>query len=107
MMILILPLGEFKIQKGRGAAGHKGVQSIINELRTKDFWAGENRHLPEKGPSTSLGAGKPENVEKIRPAEFHQEEQKILKGTIKEITLRLAELAQGNPFDTAQGKQKS
>ncbi|MFH1181207.1 MAG: aminoacyl-tRNA hydrolase [bacterium] len=32
-----LPLGEFKIQKNRGAAGHKGVESIIKELGTKNF----------------------------------------------------------------------
>jgi len=32
-----LPLGEIKIQKDRGSAGHKGVQSIINQLGSKDF----------------------------------------------------------------------
>jgi len=32
-----LPLGKIRIVKGRGAAGHKGVQSIIYELSTKDF----------------------------------------------------------------------
>jgi len=32
-----LPLGKIKIQKSRGAAGHKGVQSIIDQLNTKDF----------------------------------------------------------------------
>ncbi len=32
-----LKLGEYKIQQNRGAAGHKGVQSIINQLGTKDF----------------------------------------------------------------------
>lgn len=32
------PLSQFKIQKGRGAAGHKGVESIISALGTKDFW---------------------------------------------------------------------
>lgn len=31
-------LGEFKIQKNRGAAGHKGLESIINCLKSKDFW---------------------------------------------------------------------
>ncbi len=34
---LDLPLGKIKISKGRGSAGHKGVESIIKELRTKDF----------------------------------------------------------------------
>jgi len=32
-----LSLGEIKIQQSRGAAGHKGVKSIINILKTKDF----------------------------------------------------------------------
>lgn len=32
-----LPLGELRVQKNRGAAGHKGVQSIIEALGTKDF----------------------------------------------------------------------
>lgn len=32
-----LPLEEIRIQKNRGAAGHKGVQSIIDQLGTKDF----------------------------------------------------------------------
>jgi len=31
------PLGEIKIQESRGAAGHKGIQSIINHLGTNEF----------------------------------------------------------------------
>jgi PTH1 family peptidyl-tRNA hydrolase len=34
---LDLPLGKIKIVKNRGSAGHKGVQSIIDELGTKNF----------------------------------------------------------------------
>jgi PTH1 family peptidyl-tRNA hydrolase len=33
-----LPLGEYRIAFGRGAAGHRGVASAIEALRTKDFW---------------------------------------------------------------------
>ncbi len=32
-----LELGKNKLDKGRSSAGHKGVQSIITELKTKDF----------------------------------------------------------------------
>ncbi len=32
-----VPLGAYKIQKNRGAAGHNGVQSIIDALHTKNF----------------------------------------------------------------------
>ncbi|MBI2450130.1 MAG: peptidyl-tRNA hydrolase [Candidatus Nealsonbacteria bacterium] len=72
-----LPLGEFKIQKGRGAAGHKGVQSVINELKTKDFWRVRIGICPK--------GGKPANVEKFVLQNFTKEEQKILTGIISEI----------------------
>ena len=32
-----IPLGKIKVSKGSGSAGHKGVDSIIQSLRTKDF----------------------------------------------------------------------
>ena len=35
---LDLPLGTLRLSHGSGAAGHKGVQSIIDALGTKDFW---------------------------------------------------------------------
>jgi PTH1 family peptidyl-tRNA hydrolase len=44
-----LQLGQFKLQFGRSSAGHKGVQSVIDELGSKDFWRlriGVG-HLPE------------------------------------------------------------
>jgi PTH1 family peptidyl-tRNA hydrolase len=49
---LDLDFGKYKLQKGRGAAGHHGVESIISELGTQDFWRlriGIGRPLPEKG----------------------------------------------------------
>lgn len=33
-----LAFGQWKLQKGRSAAGHHGVQSIIDELGTPTFW---------------------------------------------------------------------
>lgn len=32
-----IPLGETRVQFGRGSAGHNGVQSIFDRLGTKDF----------------------------------------------------------------------
>lgn len=32
--------GAFKLAFGRGAAGHRGVQSILDALNTKNFWRG-------------------------------------------------------------------
>lgn len=33
-----LPLGAIKKQKGKNAAGHHGVEDIIEKLGSKDFW---------------------------------------------------------------------
>lgn len=49
---LDLEFGKYKLQKGRGAAGHHGVESIIAELGSQDFWRlriGIGRPLPEEG----------------------------------------------------------
>ena len=32
-----LPFGDVRVSVGRGAGGHNGVQSIIDQLKTKDF----------------------------------------------------------------------
>jgi len=33
-----IPLGKFKLSFGASSGGHKGVQSVIDTLGTKDFW---------------------------------------------------------------------
>ncbi len=33
-----LALGTYKLQFGRGSAGHHGVESVQTTLKTKDFW---------------------------------------------------------------------
>lgn len=33
-----LEIGSYKLQLGRGAAGHHGVESVQAALKTKDFW---------------------------------------------------------------------
>jgi len=35
---LDLAVSEFRLQRGRNAAGHHGVESIIEKLGTRDFW---------------------------------------------------------------------
>ncbi|MEK7182841.1 MAG: aminoacyl-tRNA hydrolase, partial [Patescibacteria group bacterium] len=35
---LDIPLGQFKIQYGRGPKDHKGIQSIEETLGTNEFW---------------------------------------------------------------------
>lgn len=51
---LDLPLGQFRLQKGKSAAGHHGVESVINVLGTQDFWrlrVGTDSPLREKAKS--------------------------------------------------------
>ena len=70
-----LPIGKIKTAKGRGSAGHKGVQSIINELRTKDF----NRIRIGICPKT----GKPKSVEKFVLQNFTIGEEKFIKEVVE------------------------
>lgn len=81
-----LPLGKIKIGQGQGSAGHKGVQSIINELGTKDFWRVRIGICPKKG--------KPKAVEKFVLQNFTKEEERLTREAIgeviKEITKRMA-----------------
>lgn len=70
-----LPLGKMKIIKNRGSAGHKGVESIIKELGTKNFIRFRIGIQPPKG--------KPENPEKFVLQKFLKEEEKNIKKIIK------------------------
>jgi len=72
-----LPIGKIKIVKNRGAAGHKGVQSIIDELKTKNFF----RFRIGIKPTTNYKLQT--TIEKFVLQKFNKEEEKILKGVIK------------------------
>lgn len=77
-----LPLGKIRISKGRGSGGHKGVQSIIDELGTKDFWRLRIGICPKEG--------KPKNIEKFVLQKFTKEEEKIVKEVIKKAIQEIA-----------------
>ncbi|OGZ23442.1 MAG: hypothetical protein A3A08_00305 [Candidatus Nealsonbacteria bacterium RIFCSPLOWO2_01_FULL_41_9] len=79
-----IPLGEFKIQKNSGSAGHKGVESIIKELGTKNFHRIRIGICPE--------TGKPKQVDKFVLQNFTKVEEKILKGVIKIIIEKINEI---------------
>lgn len=72
---LDLPLGKIKISVGRGSAGHKGVESIIRELKTKDFVRFRVGICPK--------TGKPKNPEGFVLQKFTKDEEKIVKEVIK------------------------
>lgn len=87
-----LPIGKIRIVKNRGAAGHKGVESIIKELKTKDFI----RFRVGIRPKT----GKPQNPEKFVLQKFNKEEEKIVKDVIKKI-------AEAIEFTLTEGLEKA
>lgn len=73
-----LPIGKIRIVKNRGAAGHKGVESIIEKLKTKNFIRFRI--------GVCSKTGKPKNPEKFVLQKFHKEEEKIIKEIIKKTT---------------------
>jgi len=72
-----LSLGKIRIVKNRGSGGHKGVKSIIDELKTKNFIRFKIGTQPK--------FGKPKDIKKFVLKNFNQEEEKIIKETIKKI----------------------
>jgi len=70
-----IPLGKIRIVKNRGAAGHKGIQSVIRELGTKNFIRLRIGIKP-----ANL---KPKNVEKFVLLKFSKKEEEIIKEAIK------------------------
>ncbi|MFA4999062.1 MAG: aminoacyl-tRNA hydrolase [Candidatus Paceibacterota bacterium] len=70
-----LPLGKIKISVDRGTAGHKGVDSIIRNLKTKKFVRFRIGIQPNYG--------KPKNTEKFVIKKFNKEGEAILEKIIK------------------------
>ena len=70
-----LAAGNYKISFGRGAGGHRGVASVIDRLKTKDFWRlrigirspsanpeqapSEKRTAPKKRPKAGNSSSSP------------------------------------------------
>lgn len=83
-----LPLGKIRISKNRGAGGHKGVESIINELKTKNFVRFRigikpvSNKIPGLHPGIHLGATPVFSTENFVLKKFSKNEEKILKEVI-------------------------
>jgi peptidyl-tRNA hydrolase, PTH1 family len=71
-----LSLGEIRIQKERGSAGHNGVQSIIDSLKTKDFIRARIGIKPKN-------EGRKIDTEKFVLENFNEEEKTIIQEIIK------------------------
>lgn len=79
-----LPFGKIRVSKNSSSAGHKGVQSIIDELKTKNF----TRIRIGIQPKT----GKPKNTEKFVLEKFTKQEREQLKKIKKEAVLKIKQL---------------
>lgn len=91
-----IAIGKIKIISDRGAAGHKGVESIIGALGTKNFTRFRVGIKPAKGE-------KPVKAEKIVLQKFNKEEEKIIKGAIEE-TVNAIETALNEGIEKAMQK---
>ena len=73
---LDIPLGKYKIQKGRGPKEHRGILSIEQSLGKKDFWrvriGVENRSSDMAGDEYVLD-------------NFTAEERAIIDGVIQDV----------------------
>lgn len=80
---LDIPLGSYKIQKGKGPKLHNGVNSVERVLGTEDFWrvrVGVDNRDPESRMSG----------EEYVLEDFSQEERQVLDRVIDEICRKLA-----------------
>ena len=94
---LDLPLGKIKIVKNRGPAGHKGVQSIIDELGTKNFTR-FRIGIKQKRPYRLV-----HKCEDFVLQKFSKEEEKIIKQVIDK-TCQAIEIAIKNGIEKAMNK---
>lgn len=83
---LDLPFGKFKISFGRGSGGHRGLESIIKSLKTKDF----SRIRVGISPATPSGKLKKPSGEKavidFILGKFKSTELAVLKKESKKIS---------------------
>jgi len=79
-----LPLGTFKISQNISSAGHKGVQSTIDNLGAKDFVRFRVGIKPDIRYQVS--DVRKLNTERFVLEKFTKDEEKIIKQTVKKTT---------------------
>lgn len=81
--------GNFKFSFGRSSAGHKGVESIIKALKTKNFWRLRIGIQPIRQAQGKPLIKKHISADKIILKKFTPVELKILNQTIKKAISEL------------------
>jgi len=80
---LDIPLGSYKIQKGKGPKLHNGVNSIEEELGTDEFWR-VRVGVDNRDPESRISG------EEYVLQDFSQEERGVIDTAIAEICKKLA-----------------
>ncbi len=88
---LDLPLGTVKIIKNRGSAGHKGVESIMRALKTKDF---SRIRIGIAKPKDIVKSQTKETVHKIIIGKLPPAEKLLLQKGIKKAADALTAIAE-------------
>ena len=83
---LDIPLGRFKISYGKSSGGHKGVESIMRALKTKNFVRIRIGVSPKRKPDQK-------EVMKFIVGKFKPTELEIFKKVIKKISEALEVMA--------------
>ena len=93
-----LPLGKIRISKGRGSAGHKGIESIISKIGSNNFTRIRIGVCAQKE--------KPKNPERFVIQKFSKKEEAILKKVIKKANEAIETLIKEG-LETAMNKYNS
>lgn len=81
---LDIPLGQYKIQEGKGPKLHYGIQSIDEALGTRHYWR-VRVGVDNRDPSNRV------HGEEYVLQDFTEEEQIIINNVIKKVVLELEE----------------
>ncbi len=85
-------LGDFKIHYNKNAAGHHGIESLINILGTKNFYRARIGIRPAKNDLPSLIKTKHLKAEKFVLKKINKNNQNILNSIFEKILSKLTEL---------------
>jgi peptidyl-tRNA hydrolase, PTH1 family len=92
---LDLPLGSFKISYNRSSGGHRGVESIIKALKTKEFIRIRVGISPTT-PKGNLKKPKGEDaVQKFILTDFKKNEEEVLKKVYKQVVSAVEMIVEG------------
>ena len=103
---LDLPLGKMKISFGRSSGGHKGVESVIKNLRTKDFIRIRIGISPESAKGAARKPKGQERVQKFILGNFSPDDEIVLKKVLKKVSEALESII-AESRETAMNKFNS